>query len=62
MAVKIYVTSFKGGTGVTSFCIGLGLALAELGERTLIIDGDNLSGGALLAGGISNMQVYTLEE
>ena len=62
MAVKIYVTSFKGGTGVTSFCIGLGLALAELGERTLIIDGDNLSGGALLAGGLSNMQVYTLAD
>lgn len=62
MATKIYLTSFKGGTGVTSFCIGLGLALAELGERTLIVDGDTLSGGAILAGGLSNMQVYTLAD
>ena len=62
MATKIYLTSFKGGTGVTAFCIGLGLALAELGERTLIVDGDTLSGGAILAGGLSNMQVYTLAD
>lgn len=62
MAQKIYVTSFKGGTGTTAFCIGLGLALAELGERTLILDGDTLSGGGILAGGLSNMQVYTLAD
>ena len=62
MATKIYVTSFKGGTGVTTFCVGLGLALAELGERTLIVDGDFKSGNALLTGGLKNMQVYTLAD
>jgi len=62
MATKIYATSFKGGTGVTTFCVGLGLALAELGERTLIVDGDFKSGSALLTGGLKNMQVYTLAD
>lgn len=62
MATKIYVTSLKGGTGVTTFCIGLGAALAELGERTLIVDGDVISGCATVAGGLSNMQVYTLAD
>lgn len=62
MATKIYVTSFKGGTGVTTFCLGLGATLAEAGERTLVVDGDVISGGATLAGGLSNMQVYTLAD
>lgn len=50
----------KGGTGVTTCCVGLGLALAALGERTLIVDGDRISGCALQIGGLGNMQVYTL--
>ena len=40
MAKKIYMTSLKGGTGVTTCCVGLGLALAGIGERTLVVDGD----------------------
>lgn len=60
MAKKLYFTSLKGGTGVTTCCVGLGFALAELGERTLIVDGDDKSGNALLFGGVENKQVYTL--
>lgn len=62
MAKKIYMTSFKGGTGVTTCCVGLGLALAEAGERTLIADGDVYCAGALQVGGLANMQTYTLED
>lgn len=62
MATKIYFESFKGGTGVTTCCIGLGLALAEAGERTLIVDGDALSGSAMITAGLDNMQVYTLAD
>ena len=62
MARKIFFTSFKGGTGVTTVCIGLGLALSEYGERTLLVDGDRLSAGAMVAAGLGNMQVYTLAD
>lgn len=59
---KILFTSFKGGTGVTTCAIRLGLALAELGERVLYIDGDERCGGGLIAAGCANMQVYTLAD
>lgn len=62
MAKKIYVTSLKGGAGVTTFTVGLGFALAEAGERTLIVDGDSLCASALLVGGLQNMQVFTLAD
>lgn len=62
MARKILITSFKGGTGVTTCCLGLGLALASAGERTLIVDGDRHSANALTMAGCGNMQVYTLED
>ena len=39
MAEKILLTSFKGGTGVTTYAVGLGLALASHGERTLNVEG-----------------------
>ncbi len=62
MAHKIYMTNLKGGTGVTSCCIGLGLMLAELGERTLIVDGDRYAASALVTGGCGNLQIYTLAD
>lgn len=62
MAKKIYMTNSKGGCGVTTCCIGLGIALAEAGERTLIVDGDSDCASALTAGGCSDMQVYTLKD
>ena len=62
MAVKIYMTNLKGGTGVTTCCIGLGLSLAKLGERTLILDGDTYAASALTISGCANLQVYTLAD
>lgn len=62
MAEKIYFGSLKGGTGVTTVCVGLGLALAELGEKTLIVDGDSVSASAMTVAGMGNMQVYTLAD
>lgn len=62
MAIKIYMTNLKGGTGVTTCCIGLGLALARAGERTLILDGDRYAANALNIGGCRNMQIYTLAD
>lgn len=62
MARKILLTSLKGGTGVTTCCFGLGRALAEAGERTLIVDGDNRSGCAMLIAGCGNMQTFTLAD
>lgn len=62
MAKKIYMTNLKGGTGVTTCCVGLGITLAGLGERTLIVDGDTVSAGAMQTGGCCNMQVYTLAD
>lgn len=62
MAKKIYLTSFKGGTGVTTCCVGLGRALASLGERVLVVDGDIRCGSATIVGGCRDLQVYTLGE
>lgn len=62
MAHKIYMTNLKGGTGVTCCCIGLGLMLAEIGERTLILDGDRFAASALITGGCNNLQIYTLAD
>jgi flagellar biosynthesis protein FlhG len=36
----IAVTSGKGGVGKTNFTVNLALALAELGQRVIILDGD----------------------
>ena len=47
MAVKIYMTNFKGGTGVTTCAVGLALALAKLGERTLIWTATDMRRGRL---------------
>lgn len=62
MAKKIYVGGLKGGTGATTVCVGLGLALADSGEKTLIVDGDSMSAGAMTVAGLGNMQVYTLAD
>lgn len=62
MAEKIYFGSLKGGTGVTTVCVGLGLALAEAGEKTLIVDGDSETACAMTVAGLGNLQVYTLAD
>lgn len=62
MSQKILLTSFKGGTGVTTFAVGLGLALAKRGARTLIVDGDSRTGCAEIIGGCRETVVYTLAD
>ena len=62
MAKKIYMTNCKGGVGVSTCCTGLGIALAEAGERTLIVDGDRISGCGIHIGGCANLQTYTLAD
>lgn len=62
MAKKILFTSIKGGVGVTTVCCGVGLALAERGHRTLVLDGAKEYCAALISLGLANMQVYTLAD
>lgn len=62
MSKIIYFTSFKGGTGVTSCCLGIGRALAEQGERTLVVDGDFRCGSGIITAGCRDLQVYTLAD
>lgn len=62
MAKKIYMTNFKGGVGVSTCCLGLGIALASLGERVLIIDGDYTCGSGLIVGGVADLACYTLSD
>lgn len=62
MATIIYVTGAKGGAGATTLCAGLGLALARLGERTLIVDGDSECGDGLLVNGMQGLNVYSLAD
>ena len=62
MARKIYMTNYKGGAGVSTCCTGLGIALASAGERTLVVDGDYLSGCGIQIGGCGNLQTYTLAD
>ncbi len=40
MGTAILVASGKGGTGKTSFCANVGIALCALGEKVLLIDAD----------------------
>lgn len=47
---------------MTACCLGIGAALAELGERTLIVDGDAKCGSGIIAAGVRELQVYTLAD
>lgn len=62
MAQKIFLSSFKGGVGVTSCAVGLACALAASGERVLLIDGDSKASSALSLAGVGNLNVYTLSD
>ena len=62
MAKKIFFTSSKGGAGATTVAAGTAFALSDSGERTLIVDGDNLSACALNVCGCGGMQVFTAED
>ncbi len=62
MAKKLLFFSFKGGVGVSTFCVRLGLALANMGERVLYVDGDSQSASGLSICGCDGLQVYTLAD
>ncbi|MGN0818147.1 MAG: AAA family ATPase [Candidatus Coproplasma sp.] len=62
MSEKILITSLKGGAGATACAVGISLALASAGERTLLFDGDYTCASALAAAGVAGLQVYTLAE
>ena len=62
MATKIFITHGKGGSGATTFAIGLGDALAREGQRTLIVDGDSSCADGLFLCGLQGMNVYTLAD
>lgn len=40
MALKIRITSTKGGVGKTTLCANLGGIRADLGQRVLMVDAD----------------------
>jgi len=62
MTQIISVISGKGGVGKTTFVANLGAALAELGQKVLVIDG-NLSGANLgLHLGLSNFYPFSLND
>lgn len=62
MTKIILFTSLKGGVGVTTVCLGVGVALAKKGARTLIVDGEKNYCAALLDLGIACPPVYTLAD
>ena len=62
MALKVFLTSFKGGTGVSTFAVGLGNALADMGVRTLVLDGDVKNASATVIGECRDNVVYTLAD
>ena len=62
MAQVIVVTSGKGGTGKTTVCAGLGVALAKDNKKTLIIDCDSGMRGVDMVLGISDMLVYDISD
>ena len=62
MAVKIAITNHKGGVGKTMTTFNLGAALAELGEKVLLIDSDGQCNLTMQSGvdvtGTSNLSTY----
>ncbi len=62
MARKIVITSGKGGVGKTTITASLGISLAGLGKKTLIIDGDVGLNNLDVVMGIENRTVYDLSD
>lgn len=62
MCEVIVVASGKGGTGKTTVCAGLGVALAKENKRVLIIDCDSGMRGIDMVLGISDRLVYDIAD
>ena len=62
MLKVILVASGKGGTGKTSFTAGVGAALAQLGHRVLLIDGDCGLRNLDIVLGMSDRVVYSFAD
>lgn len=62
MGQVIVVASGKGGTGKTTVCAGLAIALAKNNRRVLIIDCDSGMRGMDMALGISERLVYDIAD
>ena len=62
MCQVIVVASGKGGTGKTTVCAGLAVALAKENNRVLIMDGDSGMRGVDMVLGISDELVYDIAD
>jgi len=60
MARRIVITSGKGGVGKTSVCANLGIKLAKLGKRVLLIDVDIGLNNLDVVMGVENKVVFDL--
>ncbi|HHW90264.1 MAG TPA: septum site-determining protein MinD [Clostridiales bacterium] len=60
MARKIVICSGKGGVGKTAVCANLGMSLAKMGLRTVLIDTDIGLNNLDVAMGIENKIVYDI--
>ncbi|MBW6408828.1 septum site-determining protein MinD [Clostridium weizhouense] len=60
MGESIVVTSGKGGVGKTTTTANIGTALAELGKRVVVIDGDTGLRNLDVLLGLENRIVYTI--
>ncbi|MBQ9793232.1 MAG: septum site-determining protein MinD [Clostridia bacterium] len=60
MARKIVITSGKGGVGKTTICANLGVALAKLNQRVVLVDVDIGLNNLDVVTGIENKIVYDI--
>ena len=62
MSQVIVIASGKGGTGKTTVCTCLAVALADKNKKVLVIDTDSGMRGADLVLGLTDVVVYDLSD
>jgi septum site-determining protein MinD len=60
MGVSIVITSGKGGVGKTTTTANIGTALASIGKKVVVIDGDTGLRNLDVLLGLENRIVYTI--